>query len=228
MSFEQGVPFSIPDHNAFVAFHGQTLNYYSEAVCPCQFSPYSTDPNRPLLNCQVCQGGGHVYTGPTTIIGLVTSIRNQQELIDIGVAAPGDFILGMPPTSSVYLKDFDIVQIPEMPLGFYGQVIVRGAGATDTLAYTPSVISRVFSGNPATGATTNYTQGTDFTVSGKIITWVSGHGPNPTSTYSISYNCVYDWVLFVSAMERFDGSSTNLGQRAILRKRDVVFPPTVA
>lgn len=221
------VQFDISLHNDFVVGHGSVLTYYKASLCPCAIVPYQGDANRSLLTCLVCNGTGYVYSSPVNIIGLVTGIRNSKDLVDAGIASPGDLVLGMAPGANVYIGDYDLLRIPNLPIAFNGQINTRGSGSTDNVPFVLDKIFRVFSVNPATGQVFDYIQGVDFTVVGRVITWLSTSNVNtnlPTgTTYTINANVIYDWIAFISPMERQDGPSTNIGQRALLRKRDISF-----
>ncbi len=225
------VPFDIPLHQAFVQGHGQTLTYYKASQCPCAIAPYAPDSNRTLLSCKVCLGFGYLYNAPITITGLITGIRNAKDLVDAGIAGAGDLVLGMAP-GALFIGDYDIVNISNLPVSFTGAINIRGAGSTDTVPFRLSQMFRVFSVIPSTGVVHDYVQGTDYTVSGRTITWINTTNvttnlPAGTS-YSINANVFFDWVCFASPMERIDTPSTNLGQRVLLRKRDITIPISIA
>lgn len=61
--------------------------------------------------------------------------------------------------------------------------VIRGAGASDTLAHTATAISKVgnFKG------TTDYVVTTDYALDSGAIRWESGHGPATSATYYVTY-----------------------------------------
>ena len=219
---------------ADVEGHGQHLLYTRGLKCPCSVT--SSDANRARIDCLNCFGIGFLYdasSAATSIEGIVSQVHINKQLIDSGIAMPGDMLLTLAPYCPVFMKDYDMIRLT---IGsgepYEGDVISRGTrGAiagnanNDLLAYEAVTVERCFAINPQTQALIDYTLNTDFTISGRVITWIT---PLVLGTlYSIRYTCIYDWIAFVSPVERFE-RNVSLGQKALLRRRQLVLPASAS
>jgi hypothetical protein len=210
--------FRIADHHAFVNRHGDKVLYYQGSPCPCG---NTTDSNRARVTCNVCGGLGIAYETPVELMGIVSGIHREKNLLVAGIAQPGDMIFSPSPLEETFLSDWDQIETTwEHGHPYQGDVLRRSVdGLSDTLAYKAKSIQTCFSLDPNTEAKTAYVEGTHFSVTDRTITWVSGQ-PQPTagSLYSLKYTAILAWVVFVPPMDRYEGN-INLGPKVLLRPR---------
>lgn len=185
--------------------------------------------------CPRCRTDGWLYRSPRMVQGLATSIRQQRNILDAGIAQPGDMQFSPslePPDCATPYRSIGawdkLTATWEQPLDD-GQVNIRGAAQNspvvsnlapnqDRLWYEPS--SAVWCEDEF-GKT--YVEGTDFQLGpGKIISWIGG-APKIGIRYTIKYNAFFEWIVFVPPQERRDRDNDNLGQLVMLRKRHITF-----
>lgn len=223
------MPFDFPSHDDFVARHGDVVIWRSAVKCSCS-STNTPDANRSRTDCDLCDGLGFVYAAPVSLTGLATSIEYSKQLLDAGIGAPGNMVLGLAPDEPNFVSDYDIIQLT-VPGGepYEGDTLQRRIdGLPDELAYTPVKITTCFSIIPGVDDVSpdtrvNYVRGVDFTISGRSLTWITGHGPDPGTPFSIKYTAQFDWEVFNAPMVRVEAGQS-LGQRALLRKREIPIP----
>ena len=219
------MPFDNVLQNDFVrnpsSGHGERLLWYRAKKCPCSAMG---DSDRALLSCAACNGRGWLYDAPITLTAIFIGVRNEKSLLDAGIIDIGDVMMGMAPNEINFISDFDIIQTT-WPAGqpYEGDTIVHtdNTAGIDQLSYVPIRVLDCFTVDPVTGTITNYTNGIDFTVSGRNITWLNGLAPG--AVFSIKYSTNFSWVSFTPPADRFD-SGRAMGQRVFLRKRHSVFP----
>lgn len=210
----------------FIRQHGEYVSYFRGMKCTCSIPKAGTnyaDPNRGDPSCAACHGLGWIWIPAGQILGLVSNIKQEKELLQAGIASPGDLVFS--PQIGTVLSDYDKIQLtwPEgMP--FEGELITRSAEAIDNSYY--GIMSMPVEGcivvDPTTGGITNYTSGIDFVFDENTITWLDGHGPAPGTVYSIKYQALIDWIVFAPPQPRRE-RGTDLGQLVILRKKHAVF-----
>lgn len=217
-------PFDPILQNAFVTSpvdgHGETLLWRRASKCPCSLDGGSS---RALLACKACGGAGWLYDAPKIIVAIFIVITNQKEYLETGVLQPGDVLMGCAPAEANFISDWDMIQ-PTWPIGepFEGDVIVRGdENNPDKLSYAPVKVLNCFTIDATTGVQTFYTQGLDFTISGRFVTWIT-HLAQGTQ-YSIKYSTNYEWIVFATPADRFD-KGWDIGQKIPLRKRHIILP----
>lgn len=205
---------------------GEICNLFTGMKCTCETlqpgSPYA-NTNQSDPNCAACHGIGLVWIPSGQIVGLVDDINQHRELLDIGVAQPGDMVFS--PQIGTTLSEFDMIQltwpdgIPTEP-----ELITRGTTQTDNTFYGIMSVPKTgcITVDSTTGVITQYYQNTDFTFSGNTITWLAGRGPTAGTIYSIKYNALVDWIVFTLPQPRRE-RGTDLGQKVILRKRFTAF-----
>jgi hypothetical protein len=218
MSPANASTFNLRDHHLFVTRHGDTVQHRQAMKCPCGATP---DANRARFSCPVCLGLGFRYSAPVSLIGLVTGVRHERDLVIAGVAAPGDCMLGLSPYETRVLGDWDCIRLSWADGEPYdGDVLTRGIDTmADALTYDVKAVTAVFSVDPNTGAITTYVSGTDFVIAGRTLTWQAGEAmPTPGTAYTAAYRAIFEWVCFVAPLQRYE-RGTKLGQRALLRKR---------
>lgn len=208
--------FDLPLHETFVRNHSETVEHTRRRKCPCGSLP---DGSRSNINCLACRGRGLVEDAPVTFEAIVTGIRTQKTLLEIGVASLGDLVLSVPPFLGIRVHEMDKIRIVGWSDGelYEGETVRRDVGDTDQLRYAPVVVEKVFQVDPATGTVTTYTQGTHFSMSGKALTWLTPTRPAPGSAYTADYSPRWEWVAFTPTVHRIE-QGDNLGQLVLLKK----------
>lgn len=181
------------------------------------------------LYCEQCGGSGWFYRGAKVLKGLVTSVesgRNRQ-LLDSGYAVPGDAVFS-PSLRAPALGDFDRITFCYPAPISDGQTILRNAANISDNAMLSLGLSTVEDRlwyNPACVIWCEdqdgivYTEGVDFTLAEKKITWGSTR-PADGKFYTLKYQAYLEWIVYATPMTRFDVNRT-LGQRVLLRKLHV-------
>jgi hypothetical protein len=184
--------------------------------------------------CQRCRTDGWLYRAPQLVVGLATSIRQQRNILDAGIAQPGD----MQFSPSLQSPD---CQIAYRSIGAWdrltatwaqplddGHVLVRAAAQQlpvpsglmpneDRLWYEPA---EAIWCEDEDGK--QYAVNSDFELGpGKIIRWI-GRAPAAHKRYTIKYSAYFEWIVFAPPQERRDRDQ-NMGQLVFLRKRHVAF-----
>lgn len=210
--------FALRDQIRFFDRHAERVQWAQAVRCGCSNTPENPSNSA----CVVCGGLGYFYPqGLHTTRMILTSIRQQEDLVMMGLAQMGDLIGDQPP-GAVSLSSWDLVLTTwtdGMP--FIGTTLVRGNGSTDNLPYRAQAVYAVVQTDPTTGAVTTYAP-TDYTVHGKTLTWLA-NAPATGSSYTIRYNASYEWVVFAPGLVRIE-RGTNFGPRTLLRKREIILP----
>lgn len=188
--------------------------------------------------CPRCRGDGWLYREPMLLTGLTTSIRQQRNILDAGIAQPGDMMFSPSMKSQDCAKDHRQVGAWDKLTATWtqplddGHVLVRGAATQDEnkglitnlnededrLWYEPgeSIWCEDEDG-------VVYSGGADFTLGpGKLIKWI-GKRPLPRKRYTIKYTAYFEWIVFQPPQERIDRNNANLGQLVFMRKRHIAF-----
>lgn len=186
--------------------------------------------------CPRCRGDNFLYRAPQLVKGLATSIRQQRNILDAGIAQPGDMQFSpeiddgcTPGFRRVGAWD-KLTATWDQPLDG-GQVILRGAGTAnenkqlrtylkdneDRLWYEPSTSVWCEDENGV-----QYTQDADFELGpGKIIRWI-GNQPAQRLRYTMKYNAFFEWIVYQPPQERRDKDNADIGQLCFLRKKHVM------
>ena len=204
------------DFQTFFRQHGERVLLYRAVPCPC-----GNQPGGPSnINCQACGGLGRFYPDPPVTTRMVlTQVTQRQTLEAYGELIPGDMVADQPPHAP-QLSILDIV-LPTWSRGepYEGDEVARGTTASDSLTYRAQEVFFCGTVDPATGASTAYVQGVDFSVAGKAITWLTGgSAPSAGALYAVRYNAQFEWSPWLPGQVRYE-RGTNLGQRTALRKR---------
>lgn len=214
----------------FVSRHSNRVNWRRASKCPCS-SLNQPDANRATLDCPLCDGFGFIYDPPVALLGMLVGNAFMKQLLDVGIANPGDMVLSLNPNEINLLSDYDIINFAYAPGEPYeGDTLVRdkkSTGDPDDLSFTPVQIINCMSISGDRKSVLNYVQGIDFTISGRSLTWLHGKGPQRQTPYQIKYTARFDWMVSTPPALRFEdafGGSGNLGQRVLLRKREVPIP----
>lgn len=207
----------------FIRKHGELVDYFRSMKCTCSIIPTGAmmpDANRADPNCKACKGLGIVWEPQGKILGLVQNISQQKDLLQAGVASPGDLVLSPDPEYTV--SDFDKIQLGwKDGIPYEGQLVRRSMMETDTANYQIVSVVECAQIDPSSGNIHKYTPDVDFTYSGNTITWISSNKPMIGSLYTIKYAAVIDWICFAPPQPRYE-RGTNLGQRIIMRKKHLV------
>jgi hypothetical protein len=179
------------------------------------------DANRANPNCKACKGLGYFWIPSGQVIALITSVSQQKDLLQSGIAAPGDLV--MSPDMRYTISDYDKIQMTWGDgIPYEGQLVTRSATSdSDTVYYEIMSMESCVQVNPTSGEITTYAVDVDFTVSGNTITWISDKRPANRSIYSIKYGALIDWICFAPPQPRYE-RGTNLGQRIVMRKKHLV------
>lgn len=195
---------------------------YKSAFCTCG----ETNPNESRPTCAVCHGFGYFYPfPPEQIRGLISDVKIDKKLIEVGFAMPGDLLFS-PLPGTAHLSDFDLIILPwRQGVPSEGEVIVRGSDSTlpanvDNASYRMDWVQGAWTTNADTGVVTPYIPNTDFTWNGRQITWI-GNQPAVGTPYSIQYSGMFEWIAYTSPQPRI-AFGQDLGQRVVLRKRHIV------
>jgi hypothetical protein len=211
----------------FIRQHGENLRYFLAVKCSCTMMQYGSnlpDANRANPNCKACHGIGWIWQDKGFITGLITNVSQNKDLLQSGVAAPGDLVLSPDPRYTI--SDFDKIQMQWADgIPYEGQLVTRSTGSTDTLNYAILDVISCIQTDPVTGNVTEFKKDIDFTINttnpSNTITWITGRGPVSGTVYSIKYKALVDWICFAPPQPRRE-RGTNLGQRVIMRKKHLV------
>lgn len=206
---------------AFNTLHAERVTWYASALCSCGNTP----DGPPNMSCAACGGLGYFYpTAGVTTRAVLTAIRQEEDLKAWGLTETGDLICDQPPGATSFAPWDLILTTWTQGEPFQGERLVRGSGTTDLLKFRAGTVYSCLQTDPATGVITPYTLNTDFTVSGKTVTWLgTANQPPAGSLYTLRYNATYEWVVLPPGLVRIE-RGTDLGPRTVLRKREIVLP----
>lgn len=212
--------FNLAAHHVFLQEHGETLSYYRGLPCPCG---QTVDAARVRYVCPLCKGTGIRYETAVPLVAIITGISREKSLLEVGIAQPGDAVMGLSPFETQMVTDWDMVEPTSWGRGqpYSGELVERQAGATDVLVYKAKEILNCHSVHPTTFVITNYAVGTNFSVADDQVTWIVGQ-PQPAvgTIYSIKYAAVFAYIAFVIPQDRYDNMDS-LGGRCLLRPRHI-------
>ncbi len=209
------------DLSTVISDQGYVITVYQAVNCPCGSSPGS--PSN--INCAACGGLGILYpNAPITLTAMISDAEQQTDMNaqGYGLMEPGDLFL-YPDPNAPRFNTFDLVMFPvSVSFPTHSETITRASGATDVTDYNIATVNGAWTVNSSTGVATAYTPGTDFTWTGKTITW-NGNQPSADTMYSLRYGAQFEWVAFDPPTPRL-AFNQDLGQIVKLRKRHIVFP----
>ncbi len=231
--------------------HGTPMIHEISIKCTCE----NTDIYAKVTNdgkegrrdpfCARCGGAGWLYRSPAMVLGLVTNVRYQKNLMESGYVSPGDMTFSPLPSSSSTVDAcatnggfairrigaFDKLTATWAQPVDDGHVLVRGSGSKaraegiktyledneDRLWYEPA--NAIWCEDEDSKI---YTEGADFELGpGKVIRWI-GKGPRLGARFTIKYNAYFEWVAFQPPTERVETNGTMMGDVVYLRKRHVL------
>lgn len=183
------------------------------------------------VNCASCHGTGFIYRNATVVRGLLTQINSgNRQLLDLGIAAPGDCIFS-PSLHAAEIHDMDKITLGVTDVLNEGQVIQRNAASLSNAQHVLSSLSAnedrlwyASDGNALWCEDENhvvYDLNSDFQIIDNKIVW-TGRIPADGVFYSLKYSYFPEWIAYVSPLTRVD-VGRNLQQRAVLRKKHVAF-----
>ncbi len=183
--------------------------------CFCRDQHGHLDPN-----CREHDLTGNIYREEHEIEALVTAVNQHKDLIETGIAFPGDAVLS-PLTEDVVSTGDKIIFTWPLPHG-EGDALRRSYDDGDTLFYeaTRAIYCGDQDGN-------KYRQGIDFLLREKRIVWqwpqkpLEGTAPATGTRYVVKYKGFIEWVAFDVPMERISHGN-DIGSRVVLRKLHLV------
>jgi hypothetical protein len=172
--------------------------------------------------------------------GLATSIRQQKNVHDVGLAQPGDMQFSVVPSELTTSCGTSARRIARgdkftatwpQPLDD-GQTIVRGAatmGENKRFANNVSDDEDRLWYEPASALWCededgqSYNEDTDFILGpGRVIKWV-GAKPDVGKKYTLKFTAYFEWLVFMPPQDRVDRDNRDLGPLIMLRRRHVAF-----
>lgn len=215
----QGTTFDLARQDKFVRDHSDKILIAKGIPCGCGTTE---DMARVDPDCQACGGYGTRYGPDVTVRAMVLGMRSEKALLQAGIAMPGDMILSLSPFEKVRVGDWDRVRLTWLDgQPYQGDLVKRRPYGPDRLIYEPKKIDSITQVEPRTGQVTTFPSSA-YTLEGRKITWVGDPQPARETVYAVAYAVkTYDWVVFVSPMDRYE-KGVSLGQKALLRRRHVV------
>tara|TARA_R110000824_G_scaffold43880_9_gene128077 strand:- start:6123 stop:6905 length:783 start_codon:yes stop_codon:yes gene_type:complete len=228
LNAQTGLGIDFSDNHKFqdglIANRGQVVLHEMGVSCTCR----SGDRSDPVVggsgkfNCGKCENG-IMYRNSRQIMGLVSGIGYQRQLLESGFANPGDCVLSVSPNLDVPPSDFDKITFTWPENVNDGQVIVRGAEADlQHVALKPNEDRLHYKGAKAVHVEDEdevvYYQDSDFYFEGRKLVWLNG--PIKNKRYSVKYMAYLEWIVFTSPMSRRDKDGS-LGYRVVLRKKHI-------
>jgi len=228
LNAQTGLGIDFSDNHKFqdglIANRGQVVLHEIGVACTCR----SGDRSDPVVggsgkfNCGNCENG-ILYRNPRQIMGLLSGIGYQRQLLESGFANPGDCVLSVSPNLEFPPSDFDKITFTWPENVNDGQVIVRGAEADlqhvalqtneDRLHYKGAKSIHVEDEDGVV-----YYQDSDFYFEGRKLVWLNS--PTKNKRYSVKYMAYLEWIVFTSPMSRRD-KDASLGYRVVLRKKHI-------
>lgn len=237
-----GIDFQPGFQDGLVSNRGADMIHEMALSCPkCRASdvhlnmiPDAQGQNR-SPHCNNCNADGWLFRSPVLVRGLATSIRQQKNILDAGIAQPGDMQFSIGPGFTGCGQDQRRISRNDkftatwsQPLDD-GQTIVRGAAhmqdniglnnnvaiTEDRLWYSPDQSLWCEDEDGIVYGAGDFELGP-----GRVINWV-GNSPAQGTAYTIKYTAFFEWIAFVPPQERVDRDNKDMGPLIILRKRHV-------
>ena len=209
------MPIDVSAIDKFVTEEGEEVRHLIGVRCYCHGADGQPDPN-----CLDHEAGGWLFAAEETVVGLVTDISQNQELMETGVFMPGDCVFS--PLTEHHITEGDkIIFTWPLPYG-KGDVLVRGIGNYDTLYY--EAVSGIIC---IDDTKVRYQEDTDYKLDGKKIVWnwtgkpVTGKKPSAGHQYTVKYTAYIEWIAFVPPVERIN-SGADIGSKVMLRKKHLL------
>lgn len=210
-------PIDVASLDRFTREEGEDIRHLIGMRCWCVGPNGHPDPR-----CTEHELGGWIYREERTIRGLVTSIDQKSELVQMGLYLPGDAVFS--PTSDAEVSEHDKIIFPwALPYGS-GDPLVRGSGVSERLTY--EAVRVLYCGDEDK---VKYRQDTDFRFVGKTIEWdwagkpEDGIAPAEGVRYVVKYRAYLEWIALYPPVERIS-AGVDLGSKVMLRKKHLVEP----
>lgn len=238
---------NLQGHDNLTRKRGEVVEIHKSRKCGCgEVHPdmdvlldqghLQQDMARSNPSCPICKGNGIYWIDPFKMKVLISDVQQSaKQLLQSGMAAPGDLTMSPPPLSNRGYRINDLDKVVFNHRGgqqYEGDILVRGQydETFDFSAYPIAQIESVGWYNKTTEVVVECLkapQETDnpdysFVVGEKTITWLGGPNQPPIGTeFSISYFCYYEWIAFVSPFIRVEAGNL-LGPKCLLKKRHTI------
>ena len=210
--------------DGLISNRGQTVIHEIGLSCTCRTGNRgeAVVGGSGTLYCMKCENG-ILYREPLQIMGLISGISSNRQLVETGFINPGDCVLSISPNLKNPPADFDKITFTWAENVGDGQVITRGESAEGSYGLADNEDLLHYQGAESIycededGRT--YTEGSDFRFEGRKIVWLNP--PDDKKRYTIKYKAYLEWLVYDSPMTRRDRDS-DLGFRVVLRKKHLV------
>ena len=211
--------------DGLISNRGQVIIHELGITCTCRAGGEIVSSIRGSDNkfyCNSCENG-ILYRKARQIMGLVSGISSNRQLIETGFINPGDCVLSISPNLENPPSDFDKITFTWDENVGDGQVIVRGHALDRNAQLSPNEDRLHYQASKSLYCEDEdgkeYFQDADFYFEGRKIVWTNP--PEIRKKYTIKYKAYLEWLIFDSPMTRRDRDS-DLGYRIILRKKHLV------
>lgn len=199
----------------FTKTEGEVVLHEIGLPCFCIDQQGQLDPT-----CRKHDWTGRVYREQKRITALVSGLSNHKELIEAGIALPGDCVLS--PQSEDVVSAGDKITFTWIEPYGEGEVLTRGTSPREGLRYA-AVQSIMLSDEKGVF----YKQDRDFRFVGKSIEWTwtgkpaEGKKPGTGVKYAVKYKGYLEYVAFDIPIERVSAGK-DIGSRVLLRRLHLV------
>lgn len=210
--------------DGLIANRGQVVIHEIGLSCTCRDGNFgeAVIGGSGQMYCTKCENG-IIYRQPLQIMGLISGISSNRQLIETGFINPGDCVLSVSPNLEVPPSDFDKVTFTWPENVGDGQVIIRGESMPSMVPLAANEDLLHYQGAKAVycedEAGKVYKEGSDFYFEARKIVWTNP--PENKTRYTIKYQAYLEWLVFNSPMSRRD-KDRDLGYRIALRKKHLV------
>lgn len=212
--------FDAADLDDLVTGFSQSAAWQRARRCP------NRDPRSggAVQNCPVCAGIGFTWTAPVAYDLTLTSFETMREYAQVGEWEKGDALLVLPAT---YVVQAVRVEHPlYTQLGETDRVVSRSGGqrqtavllrgTNDTLPHVEPVA--VIECDAVVGAArVVYVSPADFTLVGRVMTWVTARGPPTGTRYAVTYTARPEWYVYRDLVVQRQHQKKDLPRRVHLR-----------
>lgn len=187
--------------------YAQRVSWERALKCPCR----STRTGGALPDCPVCSGNGWLWESPVEVRMPVQKMQTSRKWATQTEWEDGDLLVTVLPSSEAYaLAEYDRLTLVESSLTL-SHVLTRGNG--DRLKYRFPLAVEVWAivGN----AKADLVEGTDFTLNGNVLTWLTNTVPSG-GQYSVRYQARPQYFVYRELV-----SDRRVGGSAMPRKVQV-------
>lgn len=219
-----GVDFNLNLEDGFVEERGEEIIHETAITCPsCNQAGVNGSAISDFIYCDKCEGTGLVWRNPIRIKAIITGIRQFFQLVEQGIALPGDAVMSVSPLLNLTVSQFDRISFTIPQVVSQGQVIQRGIRENKYQTGLEDNEDRLFYEGVETVYCEDvngieYKEGSDFYLKGRTIVWLKDLTKG--TKYTIKYKGLLEWIAFYPPDERRD-VGVSLGPRVLLRKRHV-------